>query len=727
MPPVFENPLLFGTNPEVGIVAVEFDGTADAIVFTRLPDGATVSRREQFSPMLWSAVPLLDSVDLAGGEKLRFLTRFPDWSAFQSQRSALKSADFEWFAINDPVQQFLTITGRTLFKGMEFPEVRRMQVDIETACEDGYAFSSPERDPLTAIAISDNSGWEEFIAVDPANPASEKHAIERLNVLIAERDPDVIEGHNIFKFDIPFLTARAKLHRLRLKWGRDGSGVSSRSSRLQIAEKTIQYPRCSIHGRHVVDTFILAQLYDVGTRELDGFGLKSVAAHFGLTEPNRVVLDGAELQSVRISDPKRFESYALQDVRETRALSSTLAPSYFVQAQIFPYNFQDVITRGNATKINALFLRAYFAGGHALPGLPEAMEFEGGYTDIFFTGVMRDVWHCDVASLYPSVILEFGLLPAGDSLGVFRSMLTDLRHYRLEAKARVRAAENESDRLRFDALQSVFKILINSFYGYLGFSQGHFADFHTAAAVTAKGREILRLMVEWLTAQGAKVIEIDTDGIYFQPPVGVSVEVLDAGMRDVLPDGIEVDFDKKYAAMFSYKAKNYALLDECGKVTLKGAALKSRGMEPFLRDFLVELIGLLLAERPDALPALHARYVGEIRGRLWNVAKLAKTEALQDSLAAYQKKIESSARNRSAAFEVALRSGRNYQAGDQVAYYITGTKKKVTAYDHAKPVADWNPDDRDENVEYYVGKLDELYKKFADFAAASESQPGFDF
>jgi len=727
MDPGFENPLLFGRNPEHCLVAVEFDGESHALLYSRRPDGSTVCRREWFEPFLWSSVPLLDSMDLAGGQTLQFLTRFPDWDRFQNQRAALKSADFEWFAINDPVQQFLTSTGRTLFKGMEFAQIRRMQLDIETACAARYAFSNPDRDALTAIAISDETGWEEFIAVDPGDPSSEKSAIERLTALISERDPDLIEGHNIFKFDIPFLTMRAKMHRLRLKWGRDGSAISSRSSRLQIAEKTIQYPRCAIHGRHVVDTFILAQLYDVGTRELDGFGLKSVAAHFGLTEQDRVILDGDELQSVRITDPDRFRAYALQDVRETRALSSTLAISYFVQAQIFPYNFQDVITRGNATRINALFLRAYLSAGQSLPGLPEPVGFEGGYTDIFSTGVMRDVWHCDVASLYPSVILEFGLLPRSDSLSVFRSMLSDLRRYRLEAKAKVRRAVNESERLRFDALQSVFKILINSFYGYLGFSQGHFADFHVAAEVTSKGRDILRQMVDWLNAQDAKVIEIDTDGIYFQPPPSVSVDTLNAGMQRVLPAGIEVEFDKRYSAMFSYKAKNYALLDEHGRVTLKGAALKSRGMEPFLRDFLLELVRLLLVERPDALPELHQKFTSGLQGRTWDVKRFAKTEALQDSVAAYQKKIQSSSRNRSAAFEVALRSGREYQAGDQITYYITGTKKKVTAYDHAKPISEWDPAARDENVDYYVGKLDELYKKFADFAAAAETQAGFDF
>ena len=38
--------------------------------------------------------------------------------------------------------------------------------------------------------------------------------------------------------------------------------------------------------------------------------------------------------------------------------------------------------------------------------------------------------------------------------------------------------------------------------------------------------------------------------------------------------------------MFSYKMKNYALLDEDGKIIIKGAALHSRGLEPFQRNYL---------------------------------------------------------------------------------------------------------------------------------------------
>ena len=50
-----------------------------------------------------------------------------------------------------------------------------------------------------------------------------------------------------------------------------------------------------------------------------------------------------------------------------------------------------------------------------------------------------------------------------------------------------------------------------------------------------------------------------------------------------LPAGITLELDGRYPAMFSYKMKTYALLDERGRVTLKGSAFRSRGLEPFQR------------------------------------------------------------------------------------------------------------------------------------------------
>jgi DNA polymerase I len=223
------------------------------------------------------------------------------------------------------------------------------------------------------------------LIVDPKNvEESERDVLKRLTSLIKERDPDVVEGHNLFRFDLPYLVARARKAKVKLDWGRSGGFLRSRPSRLQIAEKTIDYPKFTIEGRHFVDTFLLAQFYDVGMRTLSGFERADVARHFGFCDSEELsALTGKELQRAYIDNDERFRERALCAVRETRAVADLLSPSYFIQAQIFPYNYQDVIVRGNATRINALFLREYFRQRHSIPEMPMVRGFEGGYTAIF--------------------------------------------------------------------------------------------------------------------------------------------------------------------------------------------------------------------------------------------------------------------------------------------------------------------------------------------------------
>jgi DNA polymerase elongation subunit (family B) len=347
--------------------------------------------------------------------------------------------------------------------------------------------------------------------------------------------------------------------------------------------------------------------------------------------------------------------------------------------------------------------------------------FEGGYTDIFFTGVAHNVWHCDVASLYPSIMLKFDCFPVSDQLQIFRHLLTDLRTFRLEAKAEMRAEKDPAKQHHLQALQNTFKILLNSFYGYLGFAQGHFADFDAAARVTQIGRDLLKKMIDWLGAQGAKVIEVDTDGIYFVPSGKIEIDELREGLAKELPEGIEIEFDEQFDAMFSYKAKNYALLSKDGDVIIRGGALKSRGLEKFQRVFLEEMIKLIMEGKPEAITNLRDEFERKIRNREWKIDMLMKTDTLQDSLDKYRAKIAGSARNRAAAYELAMASGRNYKPGDQVSYYIKATLKKVPAYEAAKPASEFDPENRDENIDYYVAKLDDLVKKFGGLTAAAGS------
>src|SRR6267143_5245591 len=670
-----KNTMLFGADSTPRIVAIELGEAGTVKVYRRKKDGSTIADVEPFHPFVWCDSDVVDlgieAEKLAGDLKYGWRVTVDSWKELIALRNGLKKAGRNFFAFTDPVQHYLTTTGRTLFKELPFEELKRMQLEVLSFAEPVAGVADPgPTDHLMSIALSDNSGWEELIIVDPKNvEESERDALKRLTSLVKERDPDVIEGHNLFRFDLPYLVTRARKAKTKLDWGRSGGFLRSRPSRLQIAEKTIDYPKFTIDGRHFVDTFLLAQFYDVGMRSLAGFERSDVARHFDLCESEQIsALTGKELERAYLGDSEMFRRRALCVVRETRALSDLLSPSYFIQAQIFPYNYQDVIVRGNATRINALFLREYYRQRHSIPEMPMVRGFEGVYTAIFFTGVARNVWHCDIASLYPSVMLQFDCFPVTDQLQIFRSLLTDLRAFRLEAKASMRAAKDRAQQQHFHALQNTFKILINSFYGYLGFAQGHFADFDAAARVTQIGRDLLKKMIEWLKAQGAQVIEVDTDGIYFMPPEKVDIDDLQKGLAKELPPGIEVEFDEQFDAMFSYKAKNYALLTKEGEVIIKGGALKSRGLEKFQRVFLEEMIKLIMKGEPEAIVDLRNDFEKKIREREWPITWLMKTDTFQDSLEKYRAKIAGSARNRAAAYELALASGRNYKPGDQISY-----------------------------------------------------------
>src|SRR5437899_4485761 len=714
-----KNTLLFGSNPTPRIVAVELGESGTVRVHRRKADGSTVNDDEPFHQFVWADSDVVDlgieTEKLQGDLKYGWLITVDSWKELIALRNGLKNGGRDFFAFTDPVQHYLTSTGRTLFKDLAFEALKRMQIEVL------FITAGGDSDHVMSIALSDNSGWQELIVVDANNvEESERNALRRLTSLIKERDPDVIEGHDLFRVHLPLLVARAKKLKTKLDWGRSGGFLRSRPSRLQIAEKTIDYPKFTIDGRHFVDTFLLAQFYDVGMRSLAGFERTDVARHFDLCDSEQVSgLTGKELERAYLSDSEMFQRRALCGVRETRALSDLLSPSYFIQAQIFPYNYQDVIVRGNATRINALFLREYFRHRHSIPELPMPRAFEGGYTDIFFTGVAHNVWHCDIASLYPSVMLQFECFPATDQLQIFRHLLTDVRTFRLEAKAKMRAEQDPAKQHHLQALQNTFKILLNSFYGYLGFAQGHFADFDAAARVTQIGRDLLKKMIDWLNAHGAHVVEVDTDGIYFVPPDQTDVDDLQKDLAKELPLGIDVEIDEQFDAMFSYKAKNYALLTKDGDVVIKGGALKSRGLEKFQRVFLEEMIKLIMQGKPEAIVDLRNQFEKKIRNREWNIDMLMKTDTLQDSLDKYRAKIAGSARNRAAAYELALASGRAYKPGDQVSYYIKSTPKKAPAYEAARLASEFDPKNRDESVDYYVAKLDELVKKFGGLTAAA--------
>ena len=136
------------------------------------------------------------------------------------------------------MHQYLLLTGQTSFLGLGFDALRRLALDIEVLTAEGFEFPNAARpsDRVIAISLADTAGFREVLRGDRL---SEAGLLEECSRLIRERDPDVIEGHNIFRFDLEYLEARARQHGMTLAWGRRGEPLRGHPSRLQIAERTI--------------------------------------------------------------------------------------------------------------------------------------------------------------------------------------------------------------------------------------------------------------------------------------------------------------------------------------------------------------------------------------------------------------------------------------------------------------------------------------------------------
>lgn len=538
--------------------------------------------------------------------------------------------------------------------------------------------------------------------------------------------------HNCFAFDFDYILKRCDLHGVSFGIGRDGSEPRTFDSSMRFAERTVDFPAIKIAGRHVIDTYFLVMAFDVFKRDLPSYGLKAAARYFGFASEERTYVEGDRITELWEEDPERLREYALDDARETRMLAAHLSGSSFYLTQMLPMTYGRVARTGPASKIESLFVREYLRERRALPRSAWGSQSMGGYTDLFLTGVVGPVVYADVESLYPSIMLRYGIQPAGDTLGLFPRLLRRLTDLRFEAKRQMKAATDAHARSELDARQSSYKVLINSFYGSLGFSLSTFNDFAEADKVTRKGQEILRQMIAAIRARGGAVIEADTDGVFFVPPetdadgrpVRGDAEAerrFTEALTEALPEGIRVGFDGRYRTMLSYKKKNYALLGYDGALKFKGSSLVSRSSERFGRRFVEEAVRLLLEEDLDSLHDLYVETRRRIEEHRWpdGARSFSRTETLKDTLAQYEADVERGKRPRAASYELAKRrneqSEREVRKGDRVSYYVTGQGKNVTAFENCRRAEDWDPDAPDENTAHYLARLDRFAEKFASF------------
>lgn len=713
--------------PPGELCGVWVDGAGETHLSESTADGGRAEKTDAFRPFAWlgdgavaQGVAGMEVEALKGEGIFRWLAHAQGRAAYEEfVREAPDGAVVDW--IRPLENQYLLQRRRRMFGELTFPQLRRCQLDIETgrATADGFSDARNAGDRILAVGLQFGARQRLLVLEDESDTAEKRLLIDLIDVIEAE-DPDVIEGHNIFKFDLDYLRLRCRRHRVPCAWGRFGQRATFRNARLKVAERWIDFPRCDLPGRTVVDTYLLVQLYDITSREMLSYGLKDVAIHLGVTDEaggGRTYVEGSRIHEVFRADRARFLAYLADDLRETKGVAELLLPTYFEQAKAFPILLQEATLRGTSTKIDLLFLEEYYHARQSCPQLStEVAPFEGGYTRSFQEGVYREVLHFDVASLYPSLLLAMGQYPQSDTLRVFIPLLTRLRDYRLNCKQLARTAPTEELRAEYQARQASFKILINSFYGYLGFSGARFGDGALAAEVTRQGRVLLQALIDEFAKNGCTILEADTDGIYLSSErYFTAPEKLLAEVSVILPPGIELEFDGRYEAMFCYKAKNYALYDG-RKIILRGSALRSRGIEPYLKRLTDCFIRHLLGAGADPPLVLLEDYRRRIAAREVDIAEIAKSEILGQNPEAYEKFVAEGGKPRRAAAEVALQLNPRPRMGDRVSYYVTAKAPgQVSDWQRARAVPLYDPVRAPYDPDFYTRKLDDWVERYGAF------------
>lgn len=730
--------ILFGKDSEEHIVAIHQCSDSSVRIFKRSGD-LLASRDEPFFPFFHlSDKRFIERFQekfwlkkLEGNNFYQYLCVFPSlnicWDAINhvlrmiskefhiSCNSYLETEHILFRA--DMSTQYLLQSGKTLFKGMAFNDVYRMQLDIETYSAN-YKFSRAERidDRIILIALSDNRGFETLLG---GKHVSEKSLLQQCIKLILEKDPDVIEGHNIFNFDLPYILKRCELLGLEFGIGRDGSVPKGFSTRSAFAERELEYTGYDIFGRHVIDTWLLVEAYDNTKRIMESHSLKYAARFFNISAKNRTYVEGDKISWYWDNDFETLKSYALDDVKETCALSEKLSGSNYYLTKMLPYNYGTIARLGSAAKIESLFLREYLTQRYSIPKPEQGTQTTGGYTNIFYTGIFGPIIHADVESLYPSIMLTKNINPLTDTLEVFHITLDHLTTLRLQTKKLFADSLIENERSTLEAMQLSYKILINSFYGYLGYAKGLFNDYKAADVVTTTGQELLKLLLSQIERHNGTVIEVDTDGIYFIPPDTIKDEQAEknfvGNLSTILPPGINLGFSGRYKKILSYKKKNYALLQYDNRVIIRGSSLIARSLERFGRTYIQQAIDFILNDKFNELHRLYSELDKSIREHGLDVRDFLKSESLKDSLSQYQEDITEGRRNRAAVYEVALKSNRPYRIGDKVSYYITGTESNIKGFENAKDARDWDANFPDENTAFYLKRLSEFSRKFEAF------------
>jgi len=298
----------------------------------------------------------------------------------------------------------------------DFNMINIMYIDIETTCEDGFPEIEDPEEKIIAITCMMNGiktvfCLGEFKTDDPKTTVSEYEDESQLLYDFAKyfsrSKPDIITGWNIRFFDIPYLVNRIK---------RIGIDAKQLSPWGIIKDKKIEkggkeYQVYDLVGISTVDYYELYKTFTYVTQE--SYRLD----HIAWVELGERKISYTEYESISDFYKKNFQKfieYNIKDVELVERLEQKMKLMELCVALAYSagVNFNDVFSQVRTWDV--IIYNNLLKKGIVVP--PKKIsskdtQYAGAYVKEPIIGMHNWVVSFDIASMYPSTIMQYNISP----------------------------------------------------------------------------------------------------------------------------------------------------------------------------------------------------------------------------------------------------------------------------------------------------------------------------
>lgn len=514
----------------------------------------------------------------------------------------------------------------------EFQNPKMLAFDIEVLTQI-KGFPDSNKDPIIMISLI-GSGytkvitWKKFesnlgyiIFVD-----NESELIKEFKKVIKEYKPDFLIGYNSTSFDLPYIGDRAKKYNIPLNLNIDGTNIKfSRSGRIKIK------------GISHIDLYTFIRNIMADSLKTDSFSLKQVSKELLGLEKNE--FDFRKLKEKWDSnDIEDLCEYNLKDSLLTLELYKKILPNLEEMVKLIGLPPSDICRMKFSQLVEGHILKNLDKFNEIAPNKPDYKEikqrefqtFKGAFVFKPNAGLYKNIVFMDYRSLYPSIIVAKNICPSTitenregsyptprtiinnkeetffftyKKEGIIPQILKDLIERRIRIKELIK---NNKEDLILKARSQSIKTLTNATYGYFGFFAARYYSIECAASITSFGREFVQDTIKKAETFGFKIIYSDTDS--------VAIILEDKTMEDItkflnkinseLPSLMELELEGFYPrGIFVLKKneqagakKKYALLQEDGKILIKGFETVRRDWSLISKEAQTNVLNLTLKE-----------------------------------------------------------------------------------------------------------------------------------